>query len=72
MTGSRRFADPTLLDAMSEPWEYQTDGVTASSPDAWTLRIDVTLRGSDVRAPMYERPNGDREVSFTGYGESTG
>ncbi|RLE11881.1 MAG: hypothetical protein DRJ28_10005 [Actinobacteria bacterium] len=72
MTGSRRFADPTLQAGTTEPWEYQTDGVTASVPDAWTLQIDVTLGGDEVQVPMYVRPEDDRVFWFIDCGDPPG
>jgi len=66
------FADPSLVHATAESWEYQTDGLTADVPDAWTLLLDVTLGGSEQQVPMHVRPVGDEVFWFTDCGEPSG
>ena len=65
-------ADPTLVSATAEPWDYLTDGVSTNIPEAWSLLIDVTLGGSDQQVPMHVRPVDDQIYWFTDCGEPTG
>lgn len=63
------FADPTLVSAGAEPWDYLTDGVSTNVPDAWNLLIDVTLGGTRQQVPMHVRPVDDQIYWFTDCGQ---
>ena len=66
------FADPTLVSASAESWDYLTDGVSTSVPDAWNLLIDVTLGGNRQQVPMHVRPLDDQIYWFTDCGQPSG